>query len=483
MKIVIGYPPLESKKGVPLLSQNRQFQYFSNPSYIFPVILASAASLLKRRGYDVIFKDAIAEKLTEKDFNIFLERERPDIFAFETKTPVIKEHWQWINRIKQKFPNLKIVIMGDHITALPKETMENCSVDFVLTGGDYDFMLSGLVDFSEEKDNLPAGFWYRKNGEIKNSGQFQLNRNLNELPFIDRELTKNCLYNTEYNIKGHPFAYIMSGRDCPWHKCRFCSWTTLFPTFRVRSPKNVLDEIGDLINRYKVKEIFDDTGTFPPGKWLEEFCQGMITRGYNKKISFSCNLRVDYLNQENAPLMKKAGFRLLKVGLESGNQKTLDRINKGIKVEQIKNACRIARQNKLEIHLTMIVGYPWETRQEALNTFNLAKELMLSGEADILQSTIIIPYPGTPLFKEALENNWFRFGPDDYGRYDMSEPVLKTIDMGPEEVIKICERIYKIFISPRYVWAHFFKLRNWNDIKYHLRGIKAVFGHLKDFNN
>jgi len=481
MKIVIGYPPLKSEKGVPLLSQNRQFQYFSNPSYIYPIIPASAATLLQSKGYEMVFKDAIVEGLSEVDFERFLEREKPSLFAFETKTPVVKKHWQWINQTKKKFPDLKIVIMGDHVTALPEETMKNSSVDFVLTGGDYDFMLLDLVRFLEGKGELPSGSWYRRKGKIESTGQFELSHNLDELPFIDRELTKNHLYNIEYNIKVRPFAYIMAGRDCPWHQCAFCAWTILFPKFRARSPENVLDEIGKLIEKYRIKEVFDDTGTFPPGKWLEEFCQGMIKRGYNKKITFSCNMRVDFIDQTKAQLMKKAGFRLLKMGLESGNNKTLERLNKGFNVEKIRRACQIARQAGLEIHLTMIVGYPWETKKEALNTFNLAKELMLSGDADILQSTVIIPYPGTPLHQEAREKDWFRFNPEDYQRYDMSEPVLKTPDMRSEEVIDICNKIYRIFISPRYIWTHLFKIKSWNDLKYHLRGLKAVFGHLKDF--
>ncbi len=140
-------------------------------------------------------------------------------------------------------------------------------------------------------------------------------------------------------------------------------------------------------------------------------------------------MRVDYINEKNAELMRKAGFRLLKVGLESANQETLDKINKNITVEQIKQACKMARKVGLEIHLTMMIGYPWETKEQVMNTYNLAKELMQSGDADILQSTVLIPYPGTKLHQEAVENNWFLFDPKEYSKYDMSEPVLKTPDV------------------------------------------------------
>ncbi|MBI5148128.1 radical SAM protein [Candidatus Pacearchaeota archaeon] len=484
MKVMIAYPPIESEKGIPLLSQNRQFQFFNNPTYIFPVVPASAATLLKNKEYDVIWKDGIAENISSQEFYSFFEKEKPDLIAIETKTPVIKQQWAIVDKLKKISPQTKIVLMGDHVTALPEESLKNCKTDFILCGGDYDFMLLDLCEALSKKRKIPRGFWYRKGKKIVNTGSFQLKHNLDDLPFIDRELTKWHLYQKEYNIKGRPYMYIMSARDCPWHACKFCAWPVLFPKFRRRSVKNVLDEIGILIEKYHIKEIFDDAGTFPanpPYDWLKEFCKGMIERGYNKKILFSCNMRVDYLTEENAKLMKRAGFRLLKTGLESGNQKTLDRINKGIKVEQIKQACKNAKKFGLTIHLTAMVGWPWETKSEALNTFKLIKRLMVSGLADIHQCTIVVPYPGTQLHNEALKNHWFLIDPEDYEKYDMSQPILKT-PMPSEEVERICNSIYKIFLTPEYIARRFVSIRNVDDLLFILRGVKAVLGHLKDFS-
>jgi len=482
MKIFIGYPPTESSKGVALLSQNRQFQWFSNPSYIFPVILGSAATFLKEKGHEVAWIDSIAEKISLNEFVNRIKDEKPDLFIFETKTPVIKQHWELINKLKDIFPTMKIVLLGDHPTSFPEESMKNSSVDFVLCGGDFDFSLLNLCNWISGKiKKVPAGIWYRKNGKIINSGKFELNHNLDELPFIDRELTKWELYEKEYNLQGKPFFYIMSGRDCWWGKCKFCAWPMLFPKFRVRSPKNVLDEIGMLIEKYEVKEIFDDSGTLMTGKWLKELCEGLIKRGYNKKIKYSCNMRFGALNQEQFILMKKAGFRLLKFGLESGNQKTLDKLNKGIKIEEIIQGCKMAKAAGLTVHLTMIVGYPWETKEDSLNTFKLAKKLMQSGKADLLQATVLVPYPGTPLWKEAKENNWFLFNPLEYERYDMREPVLKVNGTTSEDIASICGKIYTIFLTPSYIIQRIKNIKTFNDFKFNLRGIGAVFGHLKDF--
>src|SRR4030042_6402741 len=101
----------------------------------------------------------------------------------------------------------------------------------------------------------------------------------------------------------------MFGRDCWWGRCTFCSWTTLYPGkgFNVVSPKHALDEIGQLIDKYQIKEIMDDSGTFPVGKWLHDFCMGMIQRGYHKKIRFSCNMRFNAgLNENDYLLMGRA---------------------------------------------------------------------------------------------------------------------------------------------------------------------------------
>jgi len=481
MRIFIGYPPLQYKKGVPLLSQNRQFQWFSNPSYLFPVILGSAATFLKSKGHEVTWMDCIAENISMEEFFRRIESKKPELFAFETKTPVIKQHWKTIERLKEKFPEMKIAIMGDHVTAFPEESMKNSKVDFVLCGGDFDFSLANLCDWISGKEKLDKGVYYRKGKKILNSGKFCLKHNLDELPFVDRELTKWKLYEKEYNLQGKPFFYIMSGRDCWWGKCKFCAWPTLFPKFRIRSIENVLDEIGMLIEKYGVKEIFDDSGTLMTGEWLKELCNGLIEREYNKKISYSCNMRFRALSQEDFNLMKRAGFRLLKFGLESANQKTLDKLNKGINVQDIIDGCRMAKKAGLTVHLTMIVGYPWENKEDAMRTFQLAKQLMQSGRADLLQATILVPYPGTPLWKEAKENSLFLFSPEQYERYDMREPILKTENSNPEEIAAICGKIYTIFLTPSYIFQRTRNMRNWQDLMFNLKGVKAVFGHLRDF--
>lgn len=475
MKIAISYPPLESEKGTPLLSQNRQFQWFSDPTYIYPVIPAYAATLLAKNGYEVFWDDGIAEELSYEEWKKRLIREKPDIIAIETKTPVIKRHWEIINELKNtkyQLPDTKYILMGDHVTALPKESFQNSKVDFVLAGGDYDFLLLKLLRSLSDLRNLEIP------RVIRDDRQYSLD----ELPQINRELTRWKLYAYKNgNYKYTPGSYVMNARDCWWGKCTFCSWAAMFPgeKFRARSVEKALDEVGSLI-KLGVKEIMEDSGTLPVGKWLEDFCEGLIERDYNKKVVLDCNMRLNAIkNPKIWKLMKKAGFRMILFGLESINQKTLDKINKGLKVEEIEPALRDCKKAGLEPHITIMVGYPWETKKDIENTLGFVKKLFRKGYADSLQATLAIPYPGTPLYKYCQENNLLLT--DDYDRFDQREPVMKT-EMSAEELKKTISKLYRSFLTPKFLAKKITSLRRWQDVKHLGRVGKKVLGHLTDFS-
>lgn len=470
MKVAIAYPPLESPKGIPCLAQNRQFQWDESPWYAYPMIPAYAATLLKEAGYEVAWLDGIAG---EQKFGEWLEafrKESPDLVMLETKTPVVKKHWEIIDKLKSENDKLKIVLVGDHVTALPEESFKNSKVDYILTGGDFDFLLLNLCQHLSQGEKLEPGVYYRDGKDIKNTGPFRLSHDLNTLPFIDRDLTRWKLYaykNSNYLRK--PGTYTMFGRDCWWGRCTFCSWTTLFPgkCHRAMTPKRALDEVGYILDHYPVREIMDDSGTFPVDDWLREFCRGMIARGYSKKIKFDCNMRFNSgLSQRDYNLMGEAGFRFILYGLESANQSTLDRINKALKVAQIFEGARMAKKAGLWPHMTAMVGYPWETKEDAQRTLNLAQKLFGEGLSDTLQATVIIPYPGTPLFTEAQKEGWLKT--QDWERYDMKEPILKT-PMTDEEVLALVNGIYSSFLTPRFILRKLKEgLTSWDRFKYYV---------------
>ncbi|MDP3731548.1 MAG: radical SAM protein, partial [Candidatus Omnitrophota bacterium] len=317
---------------------------------------------------------------------------------------------------------------------------------------------------------------------IKNSGKFKLDHDLNKIPFIDRDLTRWQLYAYKNgNYKRTPGTYIMSGRDC-WHRedggCTFCAWSLLYPQFRVRNVDNVLDEIGMLIEKYNIREVMDDTGTFPAGDWLRKFCRGMIDRGYNKKIFFDCNMRFGALTGEDFSLMKRANFRLLLFGLESANQETLDRLNKNLKVEKVIEDCRLATKAGLYPHITIMFGYPWETYLDALKTIELGKWLLKKGYAYTMQATVAIPYPGTPLFEECKQKNLLNTL--DWDDYDMKSPVMKT-QIENNKLMGLVQGMYKVSFQPEFILRKIFSLKDIDDLKYYLRAAKKVMGHIFDF--
>jgi len=261
MKVAIAYPPLVSPKGVPLLSQNRQFQWFNRPTYVYPMVPAYAATMAQEAGHEVFWADGIAEGWSPEEFERRLTAFAPDVCLIETKTPVVKRHWPIIRRLKAINPTGLIALCGDHVTALPEESMRESPVDFILTGGDYDFTLIDLLAWlgsmsgSTPNGNPPAGVWYRPDaGTVAHTPPFTLTRDLNTLPMIDRELTRWDLYARKNgNFRYTPGTYTMVGRDCWWGKCAFCSWTTLYSTWRTQTPDRLLNEIGVLLDRYPIR--------------------------------------------------------------------------------------------------------------------------------------------------------------------------------------------------------------------------------------
>jgi len=479
MRAAIAYPPIKSRKGVPLLSQNRQFQWFHRPTYIYPVVPALAATMADRAGHEVIWLDGIAEQWSEEEFLSRLCNFKPDVVLLETKTPVVKAAWQWADRIKKE-SGAKVALAGDHVTALPDESLEKSTADFVLTGGDYDFLFVSLLDHLAGRASLERGIRIRDGTSIRSTGSFACDRELSSLPWIDRDLTRWRLYSVHNgNYRRVPGTYTMAGRDC-WHgRCTFCSWTTLYPRFRARPPEDLLDEIGCLIEKYGVREVMDDTGTFPVGEWLRSFCAGMIKRGYNDKIYMDCNMRFGVLKRDDYLLMKEAGFRFVLFGLESANQRTLDRLNKNLKVEDILSGARDAARAGLDVHVTVMFGYPWETADDVARTVELARRLLIEGLAYTLQVTLVIPYPGTPLFREAREQGWLVT--EDWDDFDMRMAVMKT-PIAEDEIKSAIRTVYRAFLHPRALWNRALSTKHpIEDLHFYWRGIRSLFGHLRDF--
>lgn len=500
LRLVVGYPPIPSSKGVALLSQNRQFQYFNAKTYIYPMVPAYAASNAQAHGYEVKWMDGIAAEQTFDEWIAELEAFDPDVLLVETKSPVVKRHWEIIAKLKKMYPKLILVWVGDHITFMPAETMDNSPVDFLITGGDYDFVIVNLLDHLSKKTPLEGGVWWRVGDsritqkaaqtvkgkgkqKFANSGPPSLAHDLNTLPFVDRTLTHweyYAYYNGNY--KYTPATYMYSGRDCWWNRCTFCVWDhTINPigSYRRFSPQRLFDEVKHVVDNYGVREIFDDAGTFMIGKPLMDFCQMLIDSGYNKKVVYGCNMRLNALKQEHYNKMGEANFRFILYGMESANQYTLDKLDKGLKPEQIMEGVRMAKQGGLDPHLTIMMGYPWETYEDAKNTVQLAKDCFTKGYVDTLQGTVVIPYPGTPLWKECKEKGWLLS--ENYDDYDMRRPVMKS-PLTDQQILELTQELYKVFLTPQYITRRLLEIRSLDDIKFLMMAGWRFLGHLADFS-
>ncbi len=249
------------------------------------------------------------------------------------------------------------------------------------------------------------------------------------LPYPDRIFTQAKKY-TSGNYKYLPGTHIMAAKGC-WHnKCIFC--VEKEKPYEVREVNNVIEEI-DECQRLGFKEIFDDSGTFPLGKWLEEFCNKVISRN----VILGCNMRLVDIDYE---LMKQAGFRMLLFGLESANQDTLDIINKNIKVEDIKYIIK-ASKSGLEPHIAVMFGYLWESDNDAINTLKLVWWLLRKGYAKTAQASFYRPLDG------------------------INNPRHK----------KYVKQIYNVIKYPNFWFNKIKDIKNKDDLKYFWRMIKTGF--------
>jgi len=191
----------------------------------------------------------------------------------------------------------------------------------------------------------------------------------------DRVLTRAMEY-TSGDYKYLPGTHILSANGCWWGKCKFCVERGL--KYEVREVEDVIREI-QVCQALGFREIFDDSGTFPIGGWLDEFCKQIK----NIDVHFSCNMRLVDLDYTK---MRRSGFRMLLFGVESANQETLDRINKGTTTEDIKYLIK-ASEAGLEPHIAIMVGYPWETDEDSIRTLKLVRWLLRKGYAKTAQAS------------------------------------------------------------------------------------------------
>lgn len=250
-----------------------------------------------------------------------------------------------------------------------------------------------------------------------------------KLPAPDRIFTNafDSRYQGNGNFKHLPGTYIQVADGCHWGRCTFCVENKR--EWKVRSVLDVHEELKS-IKDLGFKEVFDDSGTFPVGEWLEEFL-GMENPG----LVMGCNMRMI-----EAPYrrMKRWGFRMMLFGIESANQKTLDRIHKGVIAADVRHIEDAAKAG-LDCHGAVMFGYPWETEEDAKRTLKLLHDLLKRGVLKTAQASFFQPHPG----------------------YQANEAHRKYVG-----------RIYDVGYSPMFWLNKIMSIRNEADFRYLVRQIK-----------
>lgn len=348
----------------------------------------------------------------------------PEVVGISVLTSKVPSAFKIAEICKKIDPQMVVVFGNHHPTIKPDEILLNENVDFVVRG-------EGEETFSSLIDNLDspspnyhtiAGLSFRDNGAIINNNDRACIDNLDALPFPARDKLLNLETYTPTQL-----SMVMTSRGCPY-SCAFCASHNMWgKKVRFRSIENIINEINELKNVYSVKNItfMDDSFTINR-KRVKELCMAMIEDHIS--ITWSCLTRVNIISDEIIALMKKAGCTKVDVGIESGNQRILDLINKGITIEQIRKAAEILKRNKMYWSGFFMFGFPTETENEIFDTINFLKEL----KPNWANISIFTPYLGTELYKLSLEKGLIN-EPPDYTLYSHQNSNLCFTDRIPKE--------------------------------------------------
>jgi anaerobic magnesium-protoporphyrin IX monomethyl ester cyclase len=470
MRILWLMPPSQIPGEYPLVSQNRWFKYLpTRANFIYPVIAAYGVSMLLKDGFDVEFIDAPAEDRNLQQ--IMAAISKYDLVILEGRTAVMPWLWQLLRFFKEIKPDLKVVVYGDHVMVRPREALQH-GFDHVVCCGDYDLGVYQLVKALDSGDHVPAIFRY------------PLMENLDDLPPISRTAVNWRNYYESWRHR-EEFGWIQSGRGC-FASCSFCSWNYTFygKTIRTMSSRAVFERVKFAHATYGVREILDDADTFLMSYLGKPLARELLNEQMD--IYWNIQTRADQIltvSQAELEMMKKSGLHVVKLGVDGSNDETLRRIQKGITVHQIRKAVSMLKKAGLEVHVNMILGYPWENKKTAYDCIKFVKSL----KPNQAQFGLIQPFIGTPLYSEAVENGWFIRDPDDYGSWDMKEPLLAWA-MGSREISKLYKDAWSSFyFSPDYLFKQFWKAmklsiehRNLEAFQHLWRGFRAVYyGHMR----
>jgi radical SAM superfamily enzyme YgiQ (UPF0313 family) len=293
--------------------------------------------------------------------------------------------------IKEWNSNIKIVVGGPHASLAPEDTMQTKYFDYVVRG-EGEYTLLELVAGKELRHI--RGLSYRNDrGNIVHNKDRELIENLDALPPPNVNLQLMPIEDPNEN-----FGVIATSRGCPL-RCIFCSSPRLWGRrVRFRSVDNVIEEIKQRYYGYGVtKYYFSDDNINLNKKYAKELCRAMINNGLN--IEWICEAKVEHFDSELLELMKKAGCKRLKLGVESGSDRILKLMKKGITARKVRESVSLIKQAGIEYTIYVLIGMPTETVEEMRQTLQLAREL----DANYVSVSVATPHVGTELYEKMIE--------------------------------------------------------------------------------
>jgi hopanoid biosynthesis associated radical SAM protein HpnJ len=323
-----------------------------------------------------------------------------DLVVMHSSTPSFASDARTAAALKQANPALKIGFVGAHVAVSPRQSLERAAaVDFV-AGNEFDFTIQEVAEGRDLGE--VAGLAYRTpDGAIAQTADRAMLEDMDRLPFVTPVYRRDLkIENYFIGYLMHPYISLYTGRGCK-SRCTFCLWpqTVGGHRYRTRSVEHVVEEIGWAQKAFpQVKEFFFDDDTFTDDPVRAE----AIARGLGRLgVTWSCNAKAN-VARDTLKVMRDNGLRLLLVGYETGNQQILYNIKKGMRIDVAKRFSKDCHELGITIHGTFIMGLPGETRETIEETIAFAREV----NPHTLQVSIAAPYPGTYLYRQALENGW-----------------------------------------------------------------------------
>lgn len=426
----------------------------NSPYNVFPYGIGYLAAVLRNAGHSVTIFDQAISHYSDKELFSFIKSEKPFDFigmGFQAAYFHIAENT--CKAIKEACGNTPLILGGSAPSASPAYFIRKFDADYILIG-EADLSILELVSALQGDGKLEevGGLCWQQDGNIRVNPRKDPAKDLDALPFPAWDLFDMKSYTFPRRQPGvsslvKPLG-ILTSRGCPY-TCKFCY--RIEKGFRVRSIENCLEEIRLLINNYGVNYVaFHDDLFIVSKKRILEFCEAIERSGLH--FYWSCNGRFNIAEREQLKAMKRAGCVLIAYGLESGDQKILDEMDKKITVEQILEVSAITKEEGMLVTVPSMFGLPGETE----GSLDKTVETIIAATSWHDKRTIrpMQPYPGSPYWYQCLEQGLLKDEEDFYSRYFSSENwTVNMSDVPDSEFNKILYKANEKLLRKHYEQA------------------------------